>query len=140
MWIVRQISMLMVMVAMLLPSALFRDCCCSRRARLDQSSKQPLKACCKARLARAAKLRLSNNRSPGLVPPTCQCRSSLATATLPETKSGLSTDSSQNLADSFEQVASIDVPMSSPKGLMESARRHTATDPPLRVSLCRWAI
>lgn len=139
MWIVRQISLLMVMVAMLLPSAFFRDCCCSRRARLEQSSKQQMKPCCKARLARLAAA-AAKDPLPKLTPPSCQCRAKVATATLPDKKVRVQTESNQIIADALDPSQSFNVAVQPPKVLTDFSRSDHASDPPLRVTFCRWAI
>ncbi|WP_010582876.1 hypothetical protein [Schlesneria paludicola] len=141
MWAVRLISILPLLAAMLLPPGLFRDCCCARRAQLEQRQQAPVRSCC--RLKSAVSVRAVSRKPsdrPLVTTSPCRCKLAIAPVAVIEAKSRVAIDSSRDLvalpipADirpDFGAVLASIGDQSPPMHLL---------GPPERSMLCRWNI
>ena len=137
----RRAALIAMIVALVLPQAFFRDCCCSRRTAQERVNKSSVRPCCQARMALAAKdAQPRRDSRPAVKYPPCRCRTTLATLAVLDSKPRLSSGSSWELdvshvvADSISQLASL-----SQSERFTAQNRHQA-GPPLRKLLCRWVI
>jgi hypothetical protein len=143
MWLVRLSSMLALVVALLLPPGLYRDCCCSKRASVQRAETVPVRACCQARLKAANRIAIAPDRAAtGLKHAPCRCRSTATTlATLGMKHQRLAGDRSDwsvdQLLPRIETIRPIE-----PSNLTAAdfACGHHQVGPPLRKTLCRWVI
>lgn len=141
MWMIRQISMLALAVALLLPAGFGRDCCCTRRATIEKSQALPVRPCCQARLAAAARMAKSvMTTKPTLKYPPCRCRATSTTLALLGSKprdnivSSWPFDLSPTWIDTFDRMELV----SQTEG--KSRQSQHQLGPPLRKTLCRWMI
>lgn len=141
MWALRLIAILPLLAAMLLPPGLFRDCCCTRRAQLQQRQQAPVRSCC--RMKAAATLRVANRTpsdKPQIKTSPCCCKVAVAPVAVVEAKSRVAVESSRHF-DILPDNADLrfEFGMNSASLGDHSPMIHLL-GPPGRSMLCRWNI
>ena len=141
MWLVRLISILPLLVAMLLPPGMIRDCCCTRRAQLKRTEQAPVRACCRSKAKNAIRVASRTQPlKPQVTSSPCRCRlavvpvATLVTKARPAVESGWGSDLLPGHAD---LVAERKLVSHSVHGFRQSPH---LLGPPAQSMLCRWII
>lgn len=147
MWMVRHATMLMLMVAFLLPSGVYRRCCCTQRAtsnlsatvkQATQATEATLPPCCLAKAKLKLAARSAETKTTRLTHPPCRCSVSNSVAVVvSKTESIANIDDSFVYADRQETAESLSLTSSAGKQIGQS---EPIARPPLRSLLCRWVI
>lgn len=138
---VRTISMLVLVVALLLPPGLYRNCCCTQRTVSERTEGAPLRPCCLARMKAARAAAVSGTSGVRLKNPPCKCKPPVAPVAVVADKQHWSSAGLDGPINGLFQIASSFDRLTISASVAEaSARNDHLIGPPLHKTLCRWII